>query len=287
MNPSFYAEQLVDLHNDTGFNKLASFATEGYLTKEDMEVDLGALLEKQAYAEDATYADDLNRMFSIASPIETKLSALYAIKCASLLDETTVNRINNACKVYEINLEVPVVNKVATVMDDPELLKIAADFDKSWVDEEELAMLTPVNKYASTTEYGTELDTCLAARAYYATEPEDVEAIMDLAKLASAIPPEDMVNVLHDIDSHMGLDTPAMQARVGSPEYAVYEKVASENMVNLGSVRAPLSIISEYQDEIKDLGVDIDWDGDSSDSITLQLERLPQEIKSEIGSWVK
>jgi hypothetical protein len=285
MKSEFMAVQLVDLHNDTGFAKLASFAAEGALTEDELNVNLNALIENQAYAEDASYADDINRMFSIASPIETKISALYATKCASLLDDVTVNRINDACRIYGIDLEVPVVNKTASIFEDPAIMAAIDEFDREWIDVESEA--TPLDKYASATGYGTELDTCLAARAYYANEPEEVEAIQNLAKIASYIEPAEMVNILHEIDSALGIDTPHMQKAVGSPEYAVYEKVASENMVNLGSVTAPLSVISEYQDQIKDMGVSLDWDGESGDALQLQLEQLPSQIKSEIGSWVK
>lgn len=284
LNPNFYAEQLVDISNDTNFEKLASFVNSGKLSAEDMNTDISGLIEKQAYAEDSTFADDMNRMFSIASPIETKLSALYAEKCASILPEEVVNRINNACQVYGINEEVPVVNKVASVLDDPKILQEIQLFDEQYVDPEEVM---EVNKYAGAEEYGTELDKCLAARAFYAEEPEDVEAIEGLAKMASSIAPNDMVNIIEAIDSHLGLDTPAMQNRVGTPEYAVYEKVASENMVNLGDKSVPFDVVSNYQDEIKDLGVDLDWDGESADALTLQLETLPSQIKSEIGSWCK
>ena len=284
LNPNFYAEQLVDISNDTNFEKLASFVNSGKLSTEDMNTDISGLIEKQAYAEDSTFADDMNRMFSIASPIETKLSALYAEKCASILPEEVVNRINNACQVYGINEEVPVVNKVASVLDDPKILQEIQLFDEQYVDPEEVM---EVNKYAGAEEYGTELDKCLAARAFYAEEPEDVEAIEGLAKMASSIAPNDMVNIIEAIDSHLGLDTPAMQNRVGTPEYAVYEKVASENMVNLGDKSVPFDVVSNYQDEIKDLGVDLDWDGESADALTLQLENLPSQIKSEIGSWCK
>lgn len=283
MKPEFMAEQLVDLHNDERFEKLASFAQAGLLTDDELKVDLGNLLEKQAYAEDATYADDLNRMFSIASPIETKISALYATKCASLLPEEVVNKLNDACKIYDIDIEIPVINKVASIADDPEIMAAIDAFEKDWVDPEDVH----VDKYASADEYGTELDTCLAARACYVNEPEEVEALQNLAKVASMLPPEETVNLLHELDSELGLDTPFIQQKVGTPEYAVYEKVASDNIVHLGEVNAPLSVISEFQDEIKDLGVDLDWDGDSADALTLQLEQLPADIKSIIGSWVK
>lgn len=284
LNPTFYAEKLVDISNDTNFEKLASFVAEGKLSAEEMGTDISSLIEKQAYAEDSSFADDLNRMFSVASPIETKLSALYATKCASLLSEDVVNRINNACHVYEIDAEVPVVNKVASVLDDPKILQEIQLFDAQYQDPEEV---TEFNKYAGATAYGTELDKCLAARAFYAEEPEDVEAIEGLAKLASSIAPDDMVTILEAVDSHLGLDTPAMQNRVGSPEYAVYEKVASENMVNLNGKMVPFDVVASFQDDIADLGVDLDWDGESADALTLQLENLPSQIKDEIGSWCK
>ena len=285
MKPEFFSEQLIDLHNDANFEKLASFATEGYLTPEEMNTDIAALVTKQAYAEDATFADEANRMFSVATPLETKLSALYATKCASILDPEVVSRINDACKIYGIELEVPQTEKIASVLEDPAILAEIDVFDKEWQDSEEL--VGEVNKYAHVNDYGTELDTCLAARAFYATEPEDIEALESLAKTASSIAPEDMVNLIAEIDEKLGLDNPYMQAKVGTPEYAVYEKVASENMVNLGKVSAPLSVISEYADNISDLGVDLDWDGESPDALQLQIEGLPSQIKDEIGSWVK
>lgn len=285
MKPEFFSEQLIDLHNDANFEKLASFATEGYLTPEEMNTDIAALVTKQAYAEDATFADEANRMFSVATPLETKLSALYATKCASILNPEVVSRINDACKIYGIELEVPQTEKIASVLEDPAILAEIDVFDKEWQDPEEL--VGEVNKYAHVNDYGTELDTCLAARAFYATEPEDIEALESLAKTASSIAPEDMVDLIAEIDEKLGLDNPYMQAKVGTPEYAVYEKVASENMVNLGKVSAPLSVISEYADNISDLGVDLDWDGESPDALQLQIEGLPSQIKDEIGSWVK
>lgn len=284
MKPEFMTVQLVDLHNDTNFEKLASFAD--MLTPEEQEADIQGLITKQAYAEDATYADDINRMFSIASPLETKISALYAVKCASLLDEDVVTRINDACKIYGIDIEVPIVNKTASVFDDPAIMAAIDEFDREWIDTEAVGA-AELNKYAGVTGYGTELDTCLAARAFYASEPEDVEAIQNLAKIASAIEPAQMVDLIKEIDEALGFDSPSMQRAVGSAEYAVYEKVASDNMVNLGSVSAPLSVISEYQDNIKDMGVELDWDGESGDALTLQIENLPSQIKNEIGSWVK
>lgn len=284
MRPEFLKEELIDLHNDVGFAKLASFAP--FLTPEEMATDVEKLIEKQAYAEDATYADDINRMFSIATPVETKLSALYATKCASLLDQTVVDRINDACNVYGIDIQVPVINKTASVFDDPSLYAAIDEFEREYIDAEDVE--NELGKYASANEYGTELDTCLAARAFFARNAEDVEAIEELAKIAHVIPPAQMVEMIAEIDSELGIDNPYMQSRIGTPEFAVYEKVASENMVNLGGPRAvPLAAIEPFQDEIKDMGVDLDWDGSSGDQLQLQLEALPSQIKGEINSWIK
>jgi len=282
MNLELVKDRLVDLQNDEKFEKLASFATEGTLSEEDMATDIGALLEKQAYADDSTYADPVNRMFSIASPIEAKLSALYAEKCASLLDSDVVNRINDACKIYDLGIEVPVLNKVAYVTEDKAIMDAIDVFDAEYKEIENTYNST--EKYASCKEYGNQLDTCLAARAFYATEPEDVEAIENLAKIASSLEPEKMVEVLKDIDEELGLDNPRMQSLVGSPEYAVYEKVASENMVDLGSDRAvPLDVIEENKEVLASMGVNLDWDGESGDALTLQIENLPSQIKEELA----
>lgn len=283
MNLNFIAETPVDLHNDAKFEKLASFGAEGLLDSDDLSADIGALLEKQSYAEDSTYADPINRMFSIASPLETKISALYAQKCASVLDRDVVLRLNDACKIYNLDLEVPVVDKVASITDDKEIMDAIDVFDREYIDPE--ADVSQLNKYASCTEYGNQLDTCLAARAYYATEAEDVEAIENLAKIASSIEPAKMVDLLIEIDSELGLDTPNMQKLVGTPEYAVYEKVASNTMVNLGSASVPLAVIDEYSDQISDMGVELDWDGEDENSLALQIESLPSQVKDEIASW--
>ena len=96
-----------------------------------------------------------------------------------------------------------------------------------------------------------------------------------------------MVELIATIDSELGLDTPHMQRLVGSPEYAVYEKVASSNMVNLGSTSVPLSSIEPFQDELKDIGVNLDWDGESGDALQLQIEALPSQVKDVIGGWVR
>lgn len=281
MNINLIKDQIIDLHNDTKFEKLASFAAEGKLDRDDMSTDIAGLLEKQAYAEDSTYADPMNRLFSVASPIETKISALYAEKCASSLNEDVVNRINDACRIYGIDLEVPIINKTASIIEDKEIMDAIDVFDKEYVDVSE----KPAEKYASAQRYGNQLDTCLAARAYYASTPEDVETIEGIAKMASTMEPAAMVDLLKSIDETMGLDSPHMQNLVGSPEYAVYEKVASENMVTLKpDVSVPLDVIEENKAALEDMGVTLDWDGESEDALTLQIERLPSQIKSELAA---
>lgn len=287
MKTAFIAEELVDLQNDAKFEKLASFANQ--LDADELNTNLTQLIEKQAYAEDSTYADPMNRIFSIATPVETKISALYATKCASLLEESVVNRLNDACRIYGIDIEVPVVNKVASVENDPEIMNAIQIFDDAYdMNLNDIRTKTAnVNYFATEGGYGTELDNCLAARAYYATEAEDIEALNGLAKLASSIEPAKMVEIIREIDSQLGLDNPYMQNKVGTPEYAVYEKVASENMVNLGSTSVPLSAIANFEDEIRNLGVTLDWDGESGDALQLQIENLPSQIKDEIASWVR
>lgn len=281
MNQSLLKDEVVDLHNDTKFEKLASFANK--LTEDEQAADIASLLEKQSYADDATYADPMNRMFSIASPVETKLSALYAEKCASLLSDDVINRINDACRIYNIDIEVPHVEKAASILEDKEIVEAVKLFDENYVDPEE--MYNSTEKYASCDQYGNQLDNCLAARAYYATSEEDVEAIENLAKVASRIEPAKMVSLLQEIDEELGLDSAHMQSLVGTPEYAVYEKVASENMVTLTpEASVPLAIIEENKDVLSDMGVDLDWDGEDENALTLQIEHLPSQIKEELAS---
>ena len=279
-NDDLRLETVTDLTNDTGFEKLAAIGAD-YLTPEDMNVDAQALVEKQAYAEDSTFADPINRMFSIATPVETKLSAIYATKCASVLDPDVLARINDACAIYGIDIHTEPAEKVASVLDNPAILAEIEAFDAGYKPEE------PMDKYAGAEEYGTEFETCLAARAMFASSEEEVDALHDLAKMASIMDPHEMVTTLHQVDTELGLDTPAMQQRVGTPEYAVFEKTAGDVRVDLGNSTAPLSAISEYADEIKDLGVDMDWDGENEESLAASLEALPNDVKSEIGSWVK
>lgn len=283
MNPKFIKDPIVDLQNDTKFEKLASFGAEGKLTAEDMAVDIRTLLEKQAYADDSTYADPMNRTFSIASPVETKISALYAEKCASSLDEEVVNRINDACNIYGIDIQVPVMNKVASITDDKEIMEAIDVFDHEYeaLQKEDEGQ----SKYASCEEYGNQLDECLAARAYYATKPEEVEVIDELQKLASQVTPDTMVSLIQELDIEMGMDSPRMQNLVGTPEYAVYEKVASEATVKLTSnAVVPIAVIEENKDVLADMGVELDWDGTDEFTLAQQIEKLPSQIKEELAA---
>ena len=58
-------------------------------------------------------------------------------------------------------------------------------------------------------------------------------------------------------------------------------------MVNLGSTSVPLSSIEPFQEELKDIGVNLDWDGESGDALQLQIESLPSQVKDVIGGWVR
>ena len=284
-NNDLVLQEVVDLTTDTGFEKLAAIGGD-YLMEEDPNLDMESLVEKQAYAEDSAFADPINRMFSIATPLETKISAIYATKCASVMDPDVLARIKDACNVYGIDVPITEPTKVANALDDPEILAQINAFDLEY-DKVHKDDPTEAEKYAHANEYGTELETCLAARAMYAKEEEQVDALEELSKLAGSMDPHEMVTTLHQVDTELGLDTPEMQAKVGTPEYAVFEKVASDTRVNLGNATAPLSELEDYQDDIADLGVSLDWNGENEEALKASIENLPQDVKSEIGSWVK
>lgn len=253
----------MDLTTDTGFDTLKKIAAEGKLdVPEDLNIDV--LLEKQAYAEDFTFADPVNRLFSIASKEETELSARYAEKTAGLSFDTIQN-INEAAYIFGVSpVEYVIPSKVANDM----------------FPEEEPA----ISKYASATEYGTELDSCLAARALIF--PDYAEDLEGIAKMASEIPPAKMVELIATVDSEIGADYPNIQARVGSPEYAVYEKRASELMVNLGSKEVGFDKLAELNDAISDLGINIDFDESDPYTTKLAIERLPMAVKKTLASMV-
>lgn len=255
---------VIDLTTDTGFSKLASMVEAGNLQLLKEDTDIQMLIEKQAYADASSFADISNKLFCIATPVEAYISANYAMKCANDLSDDVLFRINEACDIFNLNLVV--------AKSEPE--KVA----KEMFEEKEESM----GKYAGVDSYGTELDTCLAARAINA--PEYAEDFEKLASMKDEIAPSIMVQVIHDLDVESGLDFPQFQSNIGSPEYAVYEKRASYLTIDLGSKSVAIEKLAELQESINDMGVDIDFDSQDAYATKLAIEGLPIQIKKAIAS---
>lgn len=257
---------IVDLTKDAGFEKMAGMLEEGTL-KLPGNLDIDALVEKQAFAEDSSFADPQNRMFSIATAMEADISARYAEKVAYLIDRPVLDAINNACAIFGV----PMLKEASA----PEITA-----------EEMFPLLYEDNeKYAGVTEYGTELENCLAARALMF--PEDADGLGEMLKAASEVSPSDMVSMIQEYDESVGADTPAMQARLGTPEYAVYEKRASSMLsVNLVSKSVPFEKLAEIGDVLDQMGVNIDFDANDAYTTKLAIERLPESVRKAIAKYV-
>lgn len=253
----------MDLTTDTGFDMLKKIASEVTLDIPE-DLDITVLLEKQAHAEDYTFADPVNRLYSIASKEETELSARYAEKTAGLSFDTIQN-INEACYIYGVT---PVQQTIPT--------KVANEMfpESEYVSE----------KYASCTEYGTELNSCLAARALIS--PDSAEELEGLAKLASDLSPYQMVEVLRQVDAELGFDHPNVQAKVGTPEYAVFEKRSSDILVDLGKKHVPFEKLAELGEAMDNLGITIDFDAEDPYTTKLAIERLPLSVRNTLASMV-
>lgn len=266
---------VIDLANDVGYERLASIVSSGSLPNVPLSLNIDALVEKQAYADPDSFADPYNKMFFIDTPIETHLSARYAEKCASALDSSVIDAINNACYMFGV----PPINP------EPEVVKEATWSDVlSNGEEPVIEAPTEQYKYAGANDYGTELRTCLSARA--ALFEEYAEDYDNLQKLASSVSPHEMVSVLQAYDERVGADVPWIQERVGSPEYAVFEKVASGVVIDLGDKKVGLEELAEYEGEINDLGVDIEFEEHDPYTIKHSIERLPTAMKTQISRIV-
>ena len=266
----------VDLTTDAGFAKLASMGESGELSLLKPDVDIQMLLEKQAYADASSFADIVNKKFSIASPTETYISAKYAEKCANDLEDDVLTRINEACDVFNLNLEIHrgVIEKTAG---DP--FRAISDETVDTMSNKDAT--GDVEKVASTT-YGTELDLCLAARSMVA--PEYAEDFEKLASMIDELDPAVMVNILSDLDAEAGIDLPWVQCKIGSPEYAVYEKRASDPLtINLGIKSVDFYKVAALQDQINDMGIELDFDSQDAYATKLALEGLPRQIKEAIA----
>lgn len=260
-------EKIIDLTNDAGFETLVSMIKEGSLSRLNQDTDIDLLIQKQAYADANTFADEHNKLFSIASPIEAYLSARYAEKCASELDDHVIGRINEACDVFNIDIQ---VTKVASKVEPNEMFE-TEDFEN-------------VEKYASCTDYGTEFESAMAARAL--NLPDYAEQYEDLAKMASEVPASTMINVLREVDAETGADLPWVASRVGTPEYAVFEKRSSDLTVDLGTKQVEFEKLAELQEAMNDLGIDIDFDANDAYTTKIAIERLPLKVRTTLASMV-
>lgn len=263
---SLFMQTIIDITNDVGYERLVGMLKEGSLSKLKEDTDVDMLLQKQAYADANTFADTKNRMFSIATPVEAYISARYAEKCASELPPAVVDRINEACDIFNLGIEVEKVAKVVQAND---------MFTEKPSD---------VEKYDGCTEYGTEFEKALAARIM--TFPEHAEEYENLANVAKEVPPKAMVEILKEVDSYTGADMPWVASKVGTPDYAVFAKVASDVTVDLVSKTVPFEKVAEVEEAINDMGVSIDFDANDAYSIKLALERLPVQIRKAIAQLV-
>lgn len=255
---------IIELTTDAGFETLANILLAGNVKiAEDIDVDL--LLQKQAYADESTFAYPEKKMFSIADKDETSISLVYAEKCAHELPGFVVDKLNEAAAIYGLN-------PISVVY--PE--KQANDMFAVQTDAE-------VNKYASCTEYGTELGICLNARA--ALFPEYAEMYDELAKTASELTPQEMVSAIQIVDGMAGADAPWMETKVKSPAYAVFEKRASSVTVNLGSKQVPFEKLAEVHDVLDACGINVDFDAEDPYTIKLAIENLPKQIKATIAKY--
>ena len=253
-----------DLTTDPGFEDLVGFMKEGSL-KLRGNTDLDALIEKQAYQEPELFAEPATRCFSIATPDETNISARYAEKYASEVSLDTLEIIDEACQVFG-------VPRIKLAKEEPKALEFEDIFGV--VKEPEVA------KEASHTEYGTEFELALAARA--AILPEEAESIEKIASLKAELPPEKMASLLQDFDEACGIDLPWIQSKVGSVEYAVFEKRASALDVNIGGKGYSIEKLAENQDLFESHGLTVDFDDDPY-AVKLALERLPNTVQKSLS----
>lgn len=256
----------TDIQTDSGFATFMELAQEGRLDSLDANLDLDQMIQKQAYADDDAFADMGARRFSIATAVETEISARYAEKCAHELDQETLNRLDDACVIFG-------VEKVAK-----ELYPINTTNEMFSAEAEE------AEKYAGVNEYGTELDTCLAARALLF--PDYAEDLEEMAKMASEVTPQDMVSMIKEADAEMGADLPWLQQRLGSPEYAVFEKRASNISIDLGSKQISFEKLAELDEALNNMGVSIDFDEHDPYTIKMAVERLPKQVKEALAKYV-
>lgn len=258
---------IVDLTTDKGYEVFVGLLKEGKLELLKKDTDIDLLLQKQAYASADSYADPIGRMFSIGSPQEAYISARYAEKCASDVSEDIIAKINEACLMFSVPVT---VEKVAAV-------KVA---NEMFPEQDKVS----IEKYAGVSEYGTEFEAALTARIM--TLPEHEEDYQTLAKLASTIPANQMVDILREVDSRTGADLPWVTTHVGTPEYAVFEKRSSLITVDLCKKSVPFEKLAELQDAMNDMGITIDFDENDAYTTKLAIERLPVSVRRALADMV-
>lgn len=266
----FNQNTIVDLSTDAGFAKLASLAPSMPLLPRDLDLD--ELMAKQASQDSSLFADPINRMFSIASPVDTYLSAKYASQCYEDLSANVIDHINEACDVFNIERVEPVTQE----------LKMPSLHEMFGVDTKPLEVQKEASEAnVESVGYGTELGTCLAARA--ALAPEEAEGFAKLASMADKIEPQKMASIISEIDSRLGFDAPWLQDRVGTPEYAVFTKKASLLDIQLAGKSFPIEKLASQQEVFESMGINIDLNDDPY-TVKIALEKLPSNVQKILTS---
>ena len=263
-----YSKNVIDISNDAGFSKLASIAKEtGGLPYLPGDLDLMDLIIKQASQDSNLFADPLNRRFSVATPIDTYISSKYASQCYEDLSPGIIDKINEACNVFNIVKVEPIIEEVAA----PSLHEMFGVDTKPITIEKEAS-----ESKCGSLSYGTEFETCLAARA--ALAPEEAEGFAKLASLKDEIEPTKMASIIQAIDERLGFDMPWVQSRLGTPEYAVFEKKASLLNINLGGKAYPIEKLASQQEVFESMGIQIDLNDDPY-TVKIALEKLPNKVQ--------
>lgn len=259
----------TDLLSDIGLEKFASMVQKGgALSDLPRNFNISEILTKQSYAKSEDFADTVNREFSIATPLEAHISARYAEKCASAdLNPTVINRLNEACHIYGVR---PVE------FQETKLASEDLSANDIFYDERVGIEVTKEASYIDTSSYGTEFEKCIAARSMVV--PDELESLDKIASMKDSVPPVKMAALLKSFDELTGCDMPWIQDKVGTPEYAVFEKRASELNINIGGKSYAIEDLAEKTAAFESLGLDIDFDDDPY-TIKLALEKLPERVQ--------
>lgn len=270
----------VDLTTDAGYELLIDMIKEGSLKRLPTQLDMNELIEKQAYQDLTDFADEDKKMFSIATPVETYISARYAEKCASLIDSSIKDKINEACLIFDIE---PI--KVAKVEDTTPSFNTIFDIPMETGEGRTVPGEVSYCKTASefSAGYGTEFETNLAARAMLF--PDKEETIEKIAGLKEKIHPTKMAALIQKFDEENGADAPWIQKRVGTPEATVFEKRSSDVTIDLGDKSYTIEKLADCQNVFEGLGVDVDFDDDPY-TLKIALERLPKQIKEAAARYI-